>query len=206
MVEKVFTSFETESLIEQMLNSELLNVRTCIPVIVVDVSGDVVDVEIVVERVLVGGTTQGVARLLGIPILHIGNADYGVSFPVAVGDEGLALFSDRDIQLFLESGKQSAPSMLRNHDLSDAVYLPTNLSKQKRVGKIDPSALLVTAGTSGLTINKDGAIEVAGNLDVTGDISATGDITTPGDVVAGTISLKLHTHPVSGASTGVPVP
>ena len=46
-------------------------------------------------------------------------------------------------------------------------------------------------------IEVTGDIMVTGNINATGDISATGDVNATGDVVAGSISLKRHTHSIS---------
>lgn len=59
------------------------------------------------------------------------------------------------------------------------------------------------------SINVVGDLNVDNNLTVSGDLTVDGDITVPtGDVVAGTISLKLHVHPVTAApgTTGIPTP
>lgn len=81
------------------------------------------------------------------------------------------------------------------------------------------SEIIIETPTGTLSINLNelsskieviGDLDITGDLTVSGDIEATGDITSvAGDVIAGTISLKTHTHlyspgPGTPISTGLP--
>ena len=77
----------------------------------------------------------------------------------------------------------------------------------------DGGTVTVTA-SGGVTVNADDGVTVNaklttinGDMQVNGDIDLTGTATAQGDVIAGAISLRLHTHPgvESGSSvTGPP--
>jgi len=196
------------TLISTLIDNELLNVRTCLPGIITAVNNVTVDVELVIRRVMDNGDTVGISALQGIPVCFFGNADYQITFPITVGDHGLVLFADRDIQSYLETGKQSAPTMLRNHDLSDGLFIPLNLTRGLRKDTIITDALTLKSGTTTLIMNLDGTINVTGNMDINGDLNIDGEVTATGDVIAGTISLKTHTHPTTteGSPTGQPIP
>lgn len=201
------------SSIRALVDEELLNVRTMLPGIVQSVGAGVVDVNLVIDRVLAGGKNLAVPTLQDVPILFSGSSEFGISFPVAEGDEGLILFADRDIRNFLEIGRSAKPSMQRHHDLSDGVFIPLPVSNNKRV-PIEANTLLLKAGsTAAIRVKTDGTIEITGDVSINGavttnsTIDADGDISSATDVKAQTISLTGHVHVDSqGGTTQPPTP
>jgi phage baseplate assembly protein gpV len=173
--------------------------------------------------------------LLDCPVMFPNGGGVMLTFPVKQGDECLMIFSSRCIDAWWESGGVQAPMEARMHDLSDGFVLVGPRSKARKIDglstanaqlrsedgatfiELDPEgqAVQVTA-PGGFTVNADAGATINANTTINGTLHVTGTITTDsdvlaptGDVVAGTVSLKTHTHSgvlSGGAISGPPVP
>jgi len=97
-----------------------------------------------------------------------------IAFSLSKGDEGLIIFSERDISGFIDSGKILKPVQLRKHEYSDAVFIPASLSNGKR-SSIPSSGFEIT-----------GDVKIIGKLDVTDEVVARSD--------SASVTLSGHTH------------
>lgn len=59
-----------------------------------------------------------------VPVLFPRSSQFFVAFPLAVGDTGLLVFSERSIDTWRATGRPSDPGDQRQHGLSGAVFLP----------------------------------------------------------------------------------
>lgn len=179
------------------------------------------------------GTTEYVELppLVDVPLVFPSGGGFTITFPVAVDDEVLVVFSSRAIDAWWQSGGVQLPVETRMHDLSDAFAIPGPKSQATKISNVSSSKMQIRnndgdvyveiAANGKITLKSETGVEVQGNLKVTGtvnadgnvasggDISATGNIgTTLGDVNAGLISLKLHKHlsAAPGNPTGPAIP
>jgi hypothetical protein len=62
--------------------------------------------------------------IAGVPVMFPSAAAGGLTFPIAVGDTGLLIFTKHALEVWLSRGGDVAPGDPREFDLSDAVFLP----------------------------------------------------------------------------------
>lgn len=192
-----------EAVVRAGVNQALLDVRTVHPAKVRAVRDNgSVDVDLMIHSVFADGTDLALPSVTQLPVLFQGNSQFALSFPVAVGDEGLALFAERDISIFLSSGKTGRPRALRRHSLSDGLFLPTPISQPKRL-ETRPNTLLLSNNGTSIEIT-DGKVKITGDVEISGKATVEDDIESlSGDVFATSqipgalpprIALTEHPH------------
>src|SRR5262249_2190987 len=144
--------------------------------------------------------------LLDCPVVFMGGGGAVSTFPIAVGDEALIVFSSRCMDAWWQQGGIQPPMEARMHDLSDgfAVVGPrslaralTNLSTTKaQLRSVDGSTLLELDPTAhevnitapgGSTI--DANVTINGTLHVTGRITGSGGATITGGASIDTLTV-----------------
>lgn len=144
---------------------------------------------------------------------------------INVGDVGIVVYLDHDMDSTVSGGKEAVPLTERNHSTTDAVFLGGIVSGSYVASGIPPNSIALSTEdggvylavtTSGVQINGNlsvngkviatGEISTESSLNVTADVTAGGGITANGDVVSkGSISGANHTHTDSiGGNTSVP--
>lgn len=126
--------------------------------------------------------------MVDVPIIFPSGGGYTLTFPIAVGDECLLVYSSRCIDAWWQSGGVQLQADLRMHDLSDAFAL---------IGPRSQPRVLPSVSTTSVELRNDaGTTRVA--------IKANGDLafTTPGtlDISAGTVNITAAVH-TTGALT-----
>lgn len=161
------------------------------------------------------GTVQDVKLplLVDVPVIFPGGGGFVVTFPIKPGDEALAIFGNRCIDSWWQSGGIQTQAEIRMHDLSDAFCLVGPRSQPKVIPNISTTTaqLRTEDGTCYVELAGGGVINIVAPASVnftTPHITQTGDIVAQGDVVAGTISLEDHLHSDAGGTgdSGPPVP
>ena len=175
------------------------------------------------------------AQIASVPVAQWGAGGFVLRFPVSPGDLGWIKANDRDISLFKQTYKNSAPNTQRKHSFEDAVFFPDTFLKGVTINGEDganavlqnfdgsvriaiwPDKVKVTAPSVLIdtpTATFTGDVTVAKTINVqNSDGSSTpcqinGNVNATGDVIAGGISLQTHVHSgVTGGSadTGPPV-
>lgn len=165
--------------------------------------------------------------LQDVPVFVLGGGNCVSTFPIATGDECILVFSDRELDNWLQQGGiSSAPSTPRLHDFSDAFCLVGVRSFPSALGSYSTSSAQLrsvdgatrvdlNAGTQIVTIVAPGGITLDApivtitgvlNTENTGSVAdgmtITGTIKATGDVQAdnGSISLVNHVH--TGVQSG----
>jgi len=64
------------------------------------------------------------ADYASIPVYTMGGGGFFVSFPLVAGNTGWIKASDRDISLYLQGGKETAPNTNRLHSFEDGLFFP----------------------------------------------------------------------------------
>ena len=121
---------------------------------------------------------DGYPTLANIPVSFICGANFSIQIPVESGDDCIVLFSDSDLDNWIE-GKGAEPAFGQDaHGLNGAVAL---LGIKNILTKIDNYI------TSGIRVKyKDTVLEVTDNgVFVDGNLSVSGDIVSTGNMEAG---------------------
>jgi hypothetical protein len=80
-------------------------------------------VQILFKAVNADGTFTSLPVLVDCPIFTLQGGASAIQTPITAGDNCLVLFSDRNIDLWFQTGSENAPSNSRCHDLSDGIVL-----------------------------------------------------------------------------------
>jgi hypothetical protein len=160
---------ELESGIRAMIEGYLGNLWTALPaqVTAFNPASCTVDVQQVIQEPQTDptGAQSWVTMTVfpSVPIIFPRGGGYSLTFPIAVGDEGLLVFSSRCIDAWWYLSGVQPQTDLRRHDLSDAFFLPGPYSKPK-LPAVAPSTtttqLRSDDGNSYYEIAADGTLNV----------------------------------------------
>lgn len=214
----------------EVLSKFLQRVDDMLPATVVafDRASNIATVRPMVMLLTTVGETLQRAPVSAVPVFQIGAGGFVLNFNLKPGDMGWIKANDRDISLFMQSGKEEKPNTLRLHSFEDGVFFPSVLRDFVIDGEDEENVVLQTLdGTQRIAIWPDkikitstteiilDAPEtmITGNLtmgDGTQDATFNGTLNVTGDVIAGaeTISLVTHVHDgvtTGGGNTGEPV-
>lgn len=90
--------------------------------------------------------------LLDCPVIALGGGLGALTFPIAVGDECLVLFNDRDLDNWLAGGSGGAVATSRAHSFSDGIVLVGIRSLAKVLTSYDTVRAVLRNGTGGTTM------------------------------------------------------
>ena len=118
-----------EELLKSSFQSQMNNVYTAIPCIVLTVYANgntmMVDIQPTINQKMKDGVTKERTPILGVPTSFPVSKTAGFTFPISVGDTGLAIFSMRSMDTWKAgNGRQAAPSNFGKMDKSDAIFIP----------------------------------------------------------------------------------
>lgn len=158
-------------------------------------------------------------RSLAFPVIHNapvcfpcgGGGSIGVSFPIKPGDAGLIVFSESQLDDFLNGGDSDDP---RRFALTDAMFIPGMYPAAPPVSTTDPSAVVVQNGentavmtSSAFTVTVGSTVFSVSGSGITGTVGGVPFSISGGDLTVAGISLVHHTHggvEPGGGSTGQP--
>jgi hypothetical protein len=69
-----------------------------------------------------------------VPVQFAAGGGFTITHPIKKGDEGIAVFSARNIDQWWDKGGVQPQGYLRTHNLSDAMYIPGIRSKPRALG------------------------------------------------------------------------
>ncbi len=101
--------------------------------------------------------------LAHVPVWMPHAGAFHITLPVAVGDECLVLFLERDASKWLTSSFELAPETRRLHDVSDGIALIGLDSPQQKIASYNADDLEISndAGTQSIILRANGDIEIA---------------------------------------------
>ena len=207
---------DPEEFVRTVVEGYLANTWTSLPATVVkyDPGGNgkaaSVDLQPSVKgwRRLSNGKTEAVSLpvIPGVPVQFPGSGNVHMTFPVAIGDQVLAVIPSRTTDTQQQSGGEQQPIDARMHDLSSAYALlgfranPQALENVSTTGAemrtTDGNTRVGVGNAGGVSISTDQGVAIA----AAGNVTMTGTLTVTGDVIANGVSLVHHTH--GGVQTG----
>jgi len=171
-----------ESALNSMIHDGLLTVNVSIPCVVDKYQNGRVWVTPVVMRVTKEGSEKH-STIPDVPVAYPNGGGYSITFPIEKGDEGLIIFSQRDISQFKEKGGIADPPTYRIHSMADAIFIPAMVRSTEE--HVD---LTITDGSAEIKM-KNGRIDLNGQVFING----------------GRYSLHNHTLVQAGTDVSGPV-
>lgn len=201
--------------IQSYIEKDREHLHTAIPAKVIRYVRDKqkADVQPLIQERYLDGKLIDYPIIYDVPVIFPGAGGGQITFPLRVDDVVLLIFSERSIDRWVHSTSKAPidPQDTRKHDLSDAIAIPGLFSFNTAPGS-DGSDVVITFSGSTVKLKSSGNIEInpSGDVIVNGDATVNGNVNVTGayDVVAGTISLRTHTHTHGGdaGTTSVPSP
>jgi hypothetical protein len=114
---------------------------------------------------------KDIAIMPRVPIGFFKAGGFVLTLPVAVGDEGLIIFSDRGLSVWKETGAKAPPRETHFHSLSDGVFVPFPTSKAGAIQNFDPTSLYagVEDQSAYLQVSKGGLAKIFAGTKLTFD-------------------------------------
>ena len=147
-----------EAILREYLDNRIHDIHTAQPAEVISINEQntfngqerTVGIRLGVRRDLSGLSTK-VPPLLYVPIVYPANKNFGMTWPISVGDTGLAVFSETSIDhwwLDEEMGQVVNPRDIRMHEYTDAFFIPHVMQRAaaRQCPEIDDEHLCVFAG------------------------------------------------------------
>lgn len=208
----------------EVLKNFGLSLENCIPAIVksYDRSTNIVTVQPAINLTLTNGEFME-RDSISLPVFNYGGNGIVINFPLAAGNTGWIVASDRDSALFRQGLTVANANTNRQHQYSFGFFIPDKI-KGATISESDDGLMVIQTldGTTKIALG-DGIIKILSSADVTvdcanltitspnvkinGELSVTGQISSNTDVLSAGISGKSHTHGgVQGGSgnTGAP--
>ena len=122
-----------EASLQELLNSAIENQTnnyyTSIPCVVVGIVNNLntqmVNIQPSINQLKEDGTTAEQSVIMGVPVGFPVSKTAGLTFPINVGDTGMAVFSMRSLEVWKSGdGYPSTPNNFAKMDKSDAVFYP----------------------------------------------------------------------------------
>lgn len=217
---------------EQATDSLLQSARVMLPAIVQSFDPESMTVSIQIatkEYVLINSNNTGISLqtlqtrlplLQDVPVLIPRGGGFSFTFPIAAGDECMAVFADTAIDAWFQNGgTDNSPLSQRRHDLSDAIAVFGLCSLQNTLDnysttsaqlRSDDGTVLIDLATSGITITAPKVtVNTTGDCDVTasGNVNVTGSqvVLGPSTTIDAHVFLA-HTHNGVTAGSGISGP
>lgn len=208
------TNNNENNVLQFLIKQNIEKINTIKVVEVVEVYADSVDIKPCVN--FLNGDLESVEPniVFNIPYFTYQCGSKAIKIEPVVGDWGLALINDTNINKIKNTKERANPDNLRKFSLADACYIGSFIKKQTATELIEIKENSIDIKTTGtININSTGATNItASNMTINNNVLINGNLTITGtatasDCISGTISGKTHIHGnvASGTSTtGIP--
>lgn len=215
-------------MLDRYFLERMKGVYTAIPahVAAFDPATQLAQIELGIQRVDIDGKTATPPPIVDCPVLMPGD-QWALEMQIDPKCEGLALFSQRCIDGWVQTGGVATNPMKRFHDMQDAFFVPGMRPLPQALPEFQNNGIRLRnrAGTHWVWLKNDGTITLengAGHIrmapngtvtingvtiDTAGNVTTDATVTASTNVVGGGISLNSHTHggvQSGGSSTGGP--
>lgn len=199
--------FTLDKIINEYFRLFMLELNFALPAVVeaVDVSKQTVDVRPTLMKRYESGKNATRAIIKNVQFQFPRGGDSYVTLPIKPGDEGIIIFSGRDLSSWKTAGGIQPLHSTRVLDYNDAVFIAGVSSYPRAVDGYDPDNITIVKNGKKITV-RDQVLDAPDyhinckSLFVSETIEAVSTITSATDVIAGGISGKTHVH--GGVSSG----
>lgn len=151
-----------DQVIRDALFAHTLGIKVCLPAKVAQVmSNQVVNIQPTLQvRYIEQSSGTNLPILQNVPVSMPMGQGYSIKLPIAVGDTGYCIFSDRSLDAWLAgNGSVVDPQDARQHDISDAIFVPglVPFSNQTNDSTTD---LVITNGVANIHVEKAGKFKL----------------------------------------------
>lgn len=152
-----------DAVIQTAVKAILMDVHTMIPAKITRIRPNgFVDIQPSIQRRYINGEKAvNLPQIQNCPVGYLRGADYVIKPPYAVGDAGMAFFSERSLDKWGVAGGDVDPQDERTHDLNDAVFVPGLFSAKDALKNVDPAVLLLRNGSAEVHLKKAGTFRFA---------------------------------------------
>ena len=200
--------------VRSIIKEYMKEVYTCIPAHVqtFDPKTQLATIELGIERVDTDGSVWTPPPIIETPVLMIGDS-FCVETQIDACCEGMAFFSQRCIDAWVQTGGVAQNPLRRFFDMQDAFFVAGFRPLSRSLPKFENNGIRLRnkAGNQFAWLKNDGSIEIGngrgqflmkpdGTVLINGVTITTDGIATGTDFKSGSISLKSHVH--GGVSSG----
>lgn len=155
-----------DEVLNQVISARFEGVHTCLPATVqsYDHRRRKASVQPMIQKAYLSGKNESLPVLSDVPVVWPAGGGGVFTFPLRRGDGILLVFSERNLENYLESGRNSPPKDGRKFDLSDAIAIPGLYDFTKTSPVTDADAAVLTFG--GATIKLKGGKLALGNAEL----------------------------------------
>jgi len=191
------------------------SIYTAMPAAITSVASleteQVISVKPLVKNEYEDGVILNLPDVLNVPVVFPAGGGGLLSFPLKVGNQVLLVFSMRSISEYLNAvdghDKAYLPDTARNHDLSDAIAIPSMFGKNNNLGP-DPDHVELKFAGSSVKLKDDGDVTVDAAKDIIATAVGKAEVTAPtinliGDVtITGTLDVNGSAMNHNGTNVG----
>lgn len=171
---------ELQDLLTAAFQSQMNNVYTAIPCVVVQIQGpDRVAIQPSINQKMKDGGTKERPVIVNVPVTFPVSKSGGMTFPIKPGDTGIAVFSMRSIESWKNSdGYPSTPLNYAKMDKNDAMFIPglqtssnssNNPAKHSFSHSIEDTVMFANLGTGNeveVRLQQSGNVLIRTNQDI----------------------------------------
>lgn len=123
------SSYSLTGILNNAFDERTNNLYTAIPCIIIAIRSDLNDMLVDIQPAINQRSEDGVVTprtpILGVPVQFPVSKSAGFTFPLNVGDTGMAIFSMRNLDSWKSgNGYPSAPMNAAKFDKGDAIFIP----------------------------------------------------------------------------------
>jgi len=189
--------------VQNAIEQRLFELFTAMPgkVVSYESSTALATIEPQIKRKYIDGDSFTLPLITHVPVMHPRTSKAHMRLPVAVGDTGLIIWSQRSIDIWLEQGRAVDPEDSRKFNISDAAFYPGLFAKN--------SLMAISGSVTSMELKNDKAfidIESNGTIKIknprtTVTIKQSGEITTTNGVYTETITNDGNVTVENGENT-----
>lgn len=140
----------------------------------------------------------GEIEIGNVPVIFPSSKTFGIFFNIEPGSKGMLVFSDVNLDSWIDTGESSSPKTKRRHNINDACFYPGVVTSSKFVYSGEGVFIGKKDGSNGIEIN-NGVIVNSGTerLVTASELQS---------IINSLISiLNTHTHTYAEGVVGAPV-
>lgn len=142
---------DISSALEYFYSQKMMNINTVLPAKIIAIDGVRATVQPLIDTIVFGGEIVPRAEIKDVPVYQLSSKNYSIYVPLAVGDIGFILCTQRDISDFKNTLEQKEPPSKRVLSIADCIFIPMH-SFDKNFNPKDETAICIEDSQNGDSI------------------------------------------------------